>query len=622
MYDDDKTATDDQFYYDLINRFFNPRSYFYYCIETYLNRPSLIANNPEASTIQFIARFIDFLMKSKKTTADLKEITLIKGFEYTYVNLENQLIRYDLKSLDQTQVKKAIQKISLSFLKDIYQALITHPKSRKTLRLYIAIKSKLSNLLNGSNGKHTNNNSLKSIKPNLPLSDESPIQLSNEPPGDATEDSGSELSNENARSLINGLQNTPFREDEQYSPPESEQENSGSFEINTSFKEFKTSSTRSTTKVNTPSILSGLFSEPGRTKQNNDEILIPGDDDDEELLKLIQEIDSYKESLPLKNFAEIKALKNTNSTNLPFMEEIAPPIQNEDDQNDKAEEYSNENDEKLEGNEDDENDKAEEYSDENDEKLESNEGDENVEAEEDSDENDEKLEGTEYDQNDKAEEYSNKNDEKLEGNEDDENDKAEEYSDENDEKLESNEGDENVEAEEDSDENDEKLEGTEYDENDKAEKYSDENDEKLEVDEGIGIFHDESINKIFQQEAVLYYKILSEAIPQLKSDEKIQSALEDIELASSSLKHLAQKLGMEKLALLPELIESVSSLSNKHIIKPPTPIVLGIEDGVNLIKEFNVNNTDHRAKYMSILILLKEYYMKTLNKTRKFSVSF
>ena len=319
MYDDDKTATDDQFYYDLINRFFNPRSYFYYCIETYLNRPSLIANNPEASTIQFIARFIDFLMKSKKTTADLKEITLIKGFEYTYVNLENQLIRYDLKSLDQTQVKKAIQKISLSFLKDIYQALITHPKSRKTLRLYIAIKSKLSNLLNGSNGKHTNNNSLKSIKPNLPLSDESPIQLSNEPPGDATEDSGSELSNENARSLINGLQNTPFREDEQYSPPESEQENSGSFEINTSFKEFKTSSTRSTTKVNTPSILSGLFSEPGRTKQNSDEILIPGDDDDEELLKLIQEIDSYKESLPLKNFAEIKALKNTNSTNLPFM---------------------------------------------------------------------------------------------------------------------------------------------------------------------------------------------------------------------------------------------------------------------------------------------------------------
>ncbi len=512
MYDDDKTATDDQFYYDLINRFFNPRSYFYYCIETYLNRPSLIANNPEASTIQFIARFIDFLMKSKKTTADLKEITLIKGFEYTYVNLENQLIRYDLKSLDQTQVKKAIQKISLSFLKDIYQALITHPKSRKTLRLYIAIKSKLSNLLNGSNGKHTNNNSLKSIKPNLPLSDESPIQLSNEPPGDATEDSGSELSNENARSLINGLQNTPFREDEQYSPPESEQEHSGSFEINTSFKEFKTSSTRSTTKVNTPSILSGLFSEPGRTKQNSDEILIPGDDDDEELLKLIQEIDSYKESLPLKNFAEIKALKNTNSTNLPFMEEIAPPIQNE------------------------------------------------------------------YDQNDKAEEYSNKNDEKLEGNEDDENDKAEEY--------------------------------------------SDENDEKLEVDEGIGIFHDESINKIFQQEAVLYYKILSEAIPQLKSDEKIQSALEDIELASSSLKHLAQKLGMEKLALLPELIESVSSLSNKHIIKPPTPIVLGIEDGVNLIKEFNVNNTDHRAKYMSILILLKEYYMKTLNKTRKFSVSF
>lgn len=485
MYDDYKTATDDQFYFELINRFFNPGSYFYYCIATYLNRPSLITNNPEAPTIKFMSQLIEFLIKSKKTTADLKEIALIKGFEHTYKNLENQILRYDLKSLDQIQLKKAIQKVALSLLKDIYQVLIAQPKSQKTLSLYIEIKSKLRTLLNGSNGKHTNNNSRETIEPNSMLPDDSLVQLSNELPNDAIKDSRAELTKEDTQDLINRLQNTPSREKEPYSPSEPEQENSGSFEINTSFKEFKATASRAT-RANTPSIFSGLLAESNRSQENADEIIIPGEDDDEELLKLIQEIDSYKESLPLKNFVEIKEMKNTNAYDIPLMQNIASPIQTKSDE----------------------------------------------------------------------------------------------------------------------------KESKQY------------REEKLESDKEPGIFFDESTTKIFQQEAVLYYKILANAITQLKDDEKIQSALEDIELASSSLKHLAQKFGMEKLALLPELMESISSLSNKHVIKPPDQIMLGIEDGINLIQEFDVNKTDHRAKFMSILMVLKEYYMKILNKTRKFPVSF
>jgi hypothetical protein len=235
-----------------------------------------------------------------------------------------------------------------------------------------------------------------------------------------------------------------------------------------------------------PAIFSGLLANSNTNEEDNEEIIIPGEDDDEELLKLIQEIDSYKESLPLKNFADIKEMKQTNSLDIPLMQNLASPIETKDNSNKEAKDH---------------------------------------------------------------------------------------------------------------------------------------HEREFENDEEQGIIFDESSNKIFQQEAVLYYKILSNAIVQLKNDEKIQSALEDIELASSSLQHLAQKFGMEKLALLPELMESISSLANKHIISPPVQIVQGIEDGVNLLKEFDVNKTDHRAKFMSILILLKEYYMKTLNTTRKFPVS-
>ena len=486
MYDDLKTATEDQFYYELINRFFNPKSYFYYCIATYLNRPSLITHNPEASTTKLISQLIDFLIKSKKTIADLKEITHIKGFESTYKNIENQILRYDIKSLDQIQGKKAINKIALSFLRDTYQALSTNPKSGKTLILYIEIKSQLRNLLFGSNGKHKKSNPLKTIESNSTFSDNSQIQLSNEPSNFTTQNSCSEPGNDHSKDLKNETQDRQFKREMQNSSPQPEQERGGNFEINTSFKEFNISEDRSTDWINTPDIFSGLLTQSNSSQDGNDEIVIPGDDDDEELLKLIQEIDSYKDSIPLKNFSDIKEMNKAKSLDIPLMENLASPGQTKGDENSESKTAP---------------------------------------------------------------------------------------------------------------------------------------DNELEPDKEQGVFFDEPTIKLFQQEAVLYYKILSNAVMQLKSDDKIQSALEDIELASSSLEHLAQKFGMEKLALLPELMESISNLANKHIITPPIQIIQGIEDGVNLLKEFDVNKTDHRAKFMSILMLLKEYYIKMLNTTRKFPAS-
>jgi len=434
---DYKTATEDQFYSELINKFFNSRSYFFYCITNFLNRPLLITNNPETSILKFLTRLFEFLARSTQTAQDLKEISRVKGFEYVYSNLTNQIIRYDLRSLEKSQLEKATQHVAVSLLKDFYHILVTNEKSHETLAQYIDIKSKLTALLDGSNGKHNNKN------------------------------------------LIHSLENSDIKE------------HGGSFEINTSFNELKPSSARSASGLKNVSIFSGLLAQSNDDLQNsNNDIMIPGEEDEEELLKSIQESDSYKESLPQNNFAEKQESENNNFPDPAPLEDIAP------------------------------------------------------------------------------ESYE------------------------------------------------------EYDDHSEAEEFANEKGEDLEDDDDAKMIFDESTNTIFQQEAVLYYNIISNAILQLKNDEKIQSALEDIELTSSSLKHLAQKLGMEKLALLPELIESVSILSNKYIIIPPSSILQGMEDGINLLKKFDVNNSEHRRKFLSILTLLKEYYMKTLHTTRKIPITF
>ena len=426
-----KTATEDQFYSEFINDFFDSQSYFSYCIKNCLNQPLLISDNPITSILDFLAEFIEFLTNSKQTAQDLKEIAQLEDFEYVYSNLTNQIIRYDLKSLEESQLKKATQHISHSFLKDLYHILLTNKKSHETLSLYIDIKSRLRDLLNGSNGKHTNKN------------------------------------------LANSLEKSDVKE------------NSGSFEINASFNAVKSSSNRSAPKLETASIFSGLLSQNKNNTQNNEnDIMIPGEENDEELLNLIQEIDSHEEPLPLNNFAETHEIEKNGSTAPPPIEDIA------------------------------------------------------------------------------------------------------------------------------------KDNYREHNDNCEAAEIADEKGEYFEDDDDSEIIFDESSNKIFHQEAILYYNILSNAILQLKNDEQMQSALEDIELTSSSLKQLAQKFGMEKLALLPELIESVCMLSNKYITKPPSSIIQGIEDGITLLKDFDVDNSEHRTKFMSILTLLKEYYMKTLHTTR------
>lgn len=118
---------------------------------------------------------------------------------------------------------------------------------------------------------------------------------------------------------------------------------------------------------------------------------------------------------------------------------------------------------------------------------------------------------------------------------------------------------------------------------------------------------DNDLMLLFHQEADWYFKVLSAALKQLKNQEKIQLALEDIELASSSLKRLARKFGIDEADRLPELIETISIIANQNLIKLPPSLIQTMEDGVAMLKEFDRNNFQQHKLLDKIVTELKEF---------------
>lgn len=118
-------------------------------------------------------------------------------------------------------------------------------------------------------------------------------------------------------------------------------------------------------------------------------------------------------------------------------------------------------------------------------------------------------------------------------------------------------------------------------------------------------------SEIFSEEAEVYYKMILNATLKLKGEGNAQSCLEDIELASYSIKLLARKFGMEKIAALPEIIESLSYQANRRLVKLPIAMVQSIEEAASLLAMFDYHQTDHRIRFNSILAALKQYYEQT-----------
>ena len=125
---------------------------------------------------------------------------------------------------------------------------------------------------------------------------------------------------------------------------------------------------------------------------------------------------------------------------------------------------------------------------------------------------------------------------------------------------------------------------------------------------------EEHPNFRFNHEAHLYYNLISNAIIKLRINSENQLPLEDLELANFSLKHLAIKFGLEKIAILPEIIESICLQVNKKNRQMPEPILKLIDSGIELLKIFDEQNQNHKKDFIDIYSKLKEFYILSLNK--------
>ena len=572
---------DDQFYTELINRFFHSKSYFYICITKYLEHPSSIEDNPDGTILKLLSSLIQYLNEAKQPARELNEITLIEGFGDIYSNLEMQLIRYDLRSLKPAQLKKAIQNIALNFLKYLFQLIASNEKGRKTLTIYLQIKAKLNNILNGSNGNHANNNSNNFQGE---AEDQPVINNDEQPRAPLVSHSSTRVDEKKPETDNINLLNHYFeREISRLLKPLAIYSNkSMAFYSNVDFirriqenflqiqelamyhgyEEVEAISTR----------ISKLMATILSTNHNIDEPIIQLIYDAKAAIEknLFHQhaVDDLGDLLDRFDYweARLQATVKSQQQKSHFSLESENPETSSFEINPsyhKIEDLPSNTLQKRKESPIFSGFKTEEVF---------NEAVDRVNLQSDDDEALLKF-VQEVDLPDISSNQSHSPDWPGE----------------------------------------DRDNGTE--ENHPAEEMVQQDRE----DELDG--YDASTIDVFQKEAALYYKILQSAIIQLKNEEKVQAALEDIELAGSSLKYLAQKFGMEKLALLPELMESISILTNEHIIKMPAPILQGIEEGVQLLTEFDLNNKEHKIKFMSILTSLKEYYSKTFNMTQKIMIN-
>lgn len=616
----DTTASDNQFNNALINRFFNAKSYFYSCASKFLENPSLLDIYADPSIIKQLSKLINNLINAKQPASEIKEITLIQGFGDVYSNLEMQLIRYDLRSLEQPQLKKAIRNIALNFVVDVYQALQNNEQGQKTLRIYLELREELNTILNGSNG-HKSDKNEEDIqdKNNVEYSTHLEEQIEEFSTPDAGEDSYHSVKKETSRDNINLLKNYFEKEVTQLLRPlDMYSDNISEFYTDSNFirllhKNFsRIQGLANSHNYEEVEVISN------RVSQLMLSILSMKDSISQQIIELIYDAKSAIEKMLINN----KKIKNFNEllTGL----EHAISLFNNTEQNQvpqNGESVSTQNSEEQETT-----------------SFEINPSFNSIEKS--TVNNHQKRDISSIFSGFHSENYFSKKVDSLKLSGDDDEELL---------KLVQDVDFKNFSSLPDHSQNTDDIDNACFEkdnfiENDNPEYSIDESDklvassnELFQIEDADnesprdnsveevnpeGSVHeldnlDQSTIELFQGEAELYYKILLSAITQLKNEEKIQIALEDIELASSSLKYLAQKFGMDKLAALPELLELISIVANKHTLQIPQPVLQGIEDGVNLLKDFEPINADHKTKFMSILAQLKEFYSIALDKTTK-----
>jgi hypothetical protein len=126
---------------------------------------------------------------------------------------------------------------------------------------------------------------------------------------------------------------------------------------------------------------------------------------------------------------------------------------------------------------------------------------------------------------------------------------------------------------------------------------------------------DDSI-KFLNSETSIYFKIINSALKKLVTNNSDRSAIEDIELASSSLNNHAMKFGFEKLSQLPRTIEELATKSITRELQIPVNIMRLIAEAIILLQTF-ADDELNRKKFKQIHKELNQHLVRITNVRKK-----
>lgn len=121
--------------------------------------------------------------------------------------------------------------------------------------------------------------------------------------------------------------------------------------------------------------------------------------------------------------------------------------------------------------------------------------------------------------------------------------------------------------------------------------------------------------KIFIEEAALFFKLIKSALIALNEDPEDESGLEDLELASYSLKSEALKLGFEKLSKIPELIEDIAKYAIAHHLHLPNHMLNTISKAIVLLQSVKKDQKEE-VKFRQIQKELHNYFLNLKKRFR------
>ncbi|HEX9973059.1 MAG TPA: hypothetical protein VGD14_13395 [bacterium] len=563
-----RNKTDNSFYQELINRFFHSHSYFFVCMKYYLENSSLI--KADDITHQILTNVVIYLTESKDAVSELREISKIRGFENTYLALEVQLAQINFRSLQQSQLKKAIQNLALFLLNNLAHLLSEDENRRLNLGSYLQLKIALKQLLKDSNGtllpqyyeiNHSQNvNDANLMNENYTASNFQGKDLTTKDYIDHNDTIKLKNFSNEAYVLLKPL--TGFVQQKQ----ESVAQSAFMEQAHTCFYKL---------------LGLAMYTGTGEVEQIAQRVIT--------ILEVIRD-----NHLQLNEYiVELVYRAKTAVQNKTYH------LQNSKILHDLLDDYdqyiSSLNDQIL--------NRQPKFAQEN--SL--NEAESQVASLE-------QIESTQ-DVNGASQQescYHNQID-RVAG-------------------AASIHADQIVE----NDDNNSQVKFRGEDGNSisglineiKSTKASSltgisraitdiqENKPDLTMPDSQHVSNNGKDDNylyraIFSEEAEDYYKMILNATIKLKGEGNAQSCLEDIELASYSITLLARKFGMEKISVLPEIIESLSYQANKRLVKLPLAIVQGIEEGISLLAIFDHHQPDHKIRFTSILASLKQYYAKT-----------